>query len=348
MDYTFKKLKLSDAEKLWLTEIMKADFSPINVKSMKIRLWDKLPKDFNPRAIDWKLIRDNRLTLIGLWHVNPKSPIFSHVSKTIEATRDLIRKNSETKGVTAKEISDLVGISEREAEIALLLIYDLHGFFGDASRPKDHCGFGVANFYQDDSAYDEFLRFTNLEQKMEELFVGPKVSKNTIESIFSKGEPMANSETTWRLPSSRDIWSGIYKDFEVNKFAFGKNINFVTDGYKRKAIFRDLEQAYILAKNGFSKPAVILSGSIIEELLRLYLKDKKVRPAKNNFNEYIKACEQHGLLKGAISRLSDSVRHFRNLVHLEGEMTVRHKISKAAATSAVTSIFLISNDFRKC
>jgi len=164
---------------------------------------------------------------------------------------------------------------------------------------------------------------------------------------LSKGKLMTISRTLWKQPSSQDIWIDIYEDFEVKKLIFAKKINFVKDKYKRKALFRDIEHAYILAKNGFSKPAVILAGSVIEELLRLYLIAKNVKAANNTFDEYIKACEQNGLLKGAISRLSDSVRHFRNLVHLKGEMTVRYKISKATATSAVASIFIISNDFQK-
>ena len=171
MDYTFKQIKLFDAERLWLTEIYKANFSPVNIRSMKIRLWDELPKDFDPKTIDWRLIRDNRLTLIGLWHVDPNSPFFSHVLKTIEFTRNLIRKNLEIKGVTAKEISDSVGISEREAEIVLLLILDLYGFFCGAFRSKDHYGYRKAIFGEDDSAYDKFLRFENLEREMEEFYV---------------------------------------------------------------------------------------------------------------------------------------------------------------------------------
>ena len=158
---------------------------------------------------------------------------------------------------------------------------------------------------------------------------------------------MATSEPIWKQPSPRETWRDIYEDYDVKKLTFAKNINFVTESYKRKAIFRDIEQAYILAKIGFSKPAVIPAGSVIEELLRLYLKSKNIKAISNTFDGYIKTCEQHGLLKGAISRLSDSVRHFRNLVHLEGEMTARHKISKATATSAVASIFIISNDFQK-
>jgi len=346
MPYSFKQLKLSNAVRLWLTEIMKENFSPINVKSMKIRLWNELPKDFNPKAIDWRLIRDNRLTLVGLWYVNPQSPIFSHVSKTIEVTKDMIMKNPTIKSVTSNEIAELVSITERDAEIALMLVYDLRGFFGGGSG-RDSYGFKQADFYQDDSAYDEFLRFENLEQKMEEFFVGRNSTTNARKRASSKGESMTTSETLWKLSSSQDIWNDVYEDFDVKKLTFAKSINFVTDDYKRKAIFRDIEQSYILAKNGFSKPAVILAGSVIEELLRLYLKTKKVQPANNTFDEYIKACENSGFLKGAVNRLSDSVRHFRNLVHLEKETSPKHKISKATAKSAVASIFIVSNDFQK-
>lgn len=160
-----------------------------------------------------------------------------------------------------------------------------------------------------------------------------------------KSEPEDNILVGLLKNSSKEIWNSITVDFDINKRAFGRKISFVEDEYKRKIIFRDVEQAYILSKNGFSKSAVILSGSVIEELLRLYLKYKKVTPAKNTFEEYIKACENSGLLKSAISLLSDSVRHFRNFVHLEKEKSSKHAISKSAATGAVSSIFTIANDF---
>jgi hypothetical protein len=52
---------------------------------------------------------------------------------------------------------------------------------------------------------------------------------------------------------------------------------------------------------------VILAGSVIEELLRLYLKYKKINPIKDNFDGYIKTCEKNKLLEVGISRLSDSL-----------------------------------------
>jgi hypothetical protein len=156
----------------------------------------------------------------------------------------------------------------------------------------------------------------------------------------SKNQRGPNMQT---LP--KEIWQEIEKDFDVSKKNFGKKINFVKDKYKRNVIFRDVEHSYLLACNGFSKPAVILAGGVIEELLRLYLDSKGVRIKSDSFNDYIKACESNGLLKLAIHKLSDSVRHFRNIVHLSKETSSKITISKATAKGAVSSIFTIANDF---
>ena len=145
---------------------------------------------------------------------------------------------------------------------------------------------------------------------------------------------------------SNDVWKEIETDYDISKEDFREKIKFVADSFKREIIFRDVEQAYILANSGFCKPAVILSGSVIEELLRLYLKHKQITPVGNNFDAYIKTCEDKGLIKSAVHRLTDAVRHFRNLVHLEKELSPRHTISKATAKGAVSSIFTIANDFQ--
>ena len=97
--------------------------------------------------------------------------------------------------------------------------------------------------------------------------------------------------------------------------------------------------------NEFSKPALILAGGVSEELLRLYLEHKKIKPKNKRFVDYVKACEDNGLLKRGVSRLTDSVRDFRNLVHLDNEEIKKHTISKATAKGAVASIFTIANDF---
>ncbi|GEM_PF-2136168 len=165
-------------------------------------------------------------------------------------------------------------------------------------------------------------------------------SKNETSHVAVKGGKtgkISNDVTT--------TWKEIENDYGISKKIFGKKINFVTDPFKRKVIFRDIEHAYCLANTGYSKPAVILAGGVTEELLRLYLIHNAVPLSGKTFDFYIKACEEKGLLKKAVHRLSDSLRHFRNLVHLSNETTTKHTISIATAKGAVASIFTLANDF---
>lgn len=168
------------------------------------------------------------------------------------------------------------------------------------------------------------------------------------EKLAAKGTKkmrgISNSlDTSTAITGGRNAWLEIKGEYGVSKRMLGKRIVFIKDEFKRGVIFRDIEQAYLLANHGFYKPAVILAGGVIEELLRLYLKHKSVASESNNLDSYIKACEKQGFIKGAIHNLADSVRQFRNVVHMEREGSPKQSISKANAKGAVSSIFTIAS-----
>jgi len=188
---------------------------------------------------------------------------------------------------------------------------------------------------------DEKNKLISYTKREVDIFQKQSESKTQGKKVFSE---ISITEKEIQL-STLNAWARIKNEFGVSNLTFGRKIYFVKDKFKRKIIFRDTLNTYMLAEKGFSKSAVILAGSIIEELLCLYLEYKNIHPAKNNFNEYIKLCESKGILKKGISKLSDSVRHFRNIVHLKNELSPKYTISKAAAKNAVSSIFIISNDF---
>jgi len=164
-------------------------------------------------------------------------------------------------------------------------------------------------------------------------------------SIVKEEETAIMPDLLTKTLAAKANWEAIKEEYGNSKMAFGKKINFISDKFKRRIIFRDIEHAFLLANSGFSKSAVTLSGGVIEELLRLYLKHKDIRPISDSFDGYIQTCKERELLKTGISRLSDSVRYFRNLVHLSNEKGKRYTISKSAAKGAVASIFTIANDF---
>ncbi len=166
------------------------------------------------------------------------------------------------------------------------------------------------------------------------------------ESGFMRKEKKAPAEDL--LPetiTAKAGWKDIENKYDMTKNRFGRKINFVTDSFKRKIIFRDVKDACELASLGYAKPAVLLAGGVIEELLRLYLAHKGFSPPHNTLDSYIKTCEQNGLFRTGVAPLSDSLRQFRNLVHLSREKASKYSITKATAIGAVSSIFTIANDF---
>jgi hypothetical protein len=171
-------------------------------------------------------------------------------------------------------------------------------------------------------------------------FIAENIKQN-LQHQSTATEKKKNSGVKITSSHNKTIWNEIKEDYGISKRAFGKKINFVTDKFKRKIIFRDVEHACILLNNGYSKPAVILAGSVTEELLRLFLKHNKIKPSNNRFESYIEACTKNNLIKTGIHSLSDTVRHFRNIVHLEKEKSSKDTIFISAAKVAVSSIFTI-------
>lgn len=236
---------------------------------------------------------------------------------------DICDFRSATKSITLSNVKRTgMALSEESKEIGSR--FSRYSKTGDESLiidiPKDKLKLALIQYSSD----KRFPHYAAMEMRLKEL--------------DSMAKPVSR-------PNPVNGWAKIFKEYGVTKSAFGKRIDFVKDPFKREILFRDVEHAYRLADGGFFKSAVILAGGVIEELLRLYLESKAISSSKKDFDGYIKECENKKLLKAAISRLSDSVRHFRNYVHLEKETSVRHTLSKANAKGSVASIFVIVNDF---
>jgi len=258
--------------------------------------------------------------------------------------RDIRRAYYKTGRILFKDI-DISGGSFKHANIVGMLIENCNC----ANANFFHANIERTTFFNTNLDGANFNRCILYKTKAVALhktrLVGEQTKKAKSDDLSDKAKKENNLKEIKMNKGKSNIWTEIGKDYDVSKRGFGKKINFVTDRFKRSIIFRDVEHAYVLASYGFSKPAVILAGSIVEELLRIYLGHKHIRPSSNTFESYLNACKDNNLLKSAIHRLSDSVRHFRNIVHLENESSQRYTISKSTAKGAVASIFTIANDF---
>jgi hypothetical protein len=337
MVYNYQKLKLTKDENVWLKEIWNQDFNDIDLKATKVKLWGKLSKEFKPEKMDYRLIRGNCLTFVGLWHIDHDNSVFTYSKQVVEKILSLIQNNPSLNRILSNEISDALSIPKRDIQIALTLLSDI-GFFSGGTKQRNEIIFDEVHFSHNNDAYDKFLSYNTLEDSIEEFY--------NISAPLDYKLPKPDKLFTISKNIQSDIvWNDIAAEYNISKQTFGKKFNFVKDPYKRKIIFRDVEQAYILSNNGFAKPAIILAGGVIEELLRLFLESKNQLPNNKTFDTYIKVCQQNGYLKSGVTQLSDSARHFRNLVHLEKELNSKTALSRATAKSVVSTIFIIIHNF---
>lgn len=175
MDYSFKKHQLSDAEKLWLQEAARS--MPFDPKLAKVKLFGKIPKDFDPDKIDRRLYVPGKITLIGRWHVERNSPVFGAVDlfgavdKVISAIRASILANPGVESFAAEDIAQQTGLDEKLVSSALYEMGQLGSFFNSATGSSATLDAYKSIKLSGDRAYDDYLRYKNLDDLLDRVYV---------------------------------------------------------------------------------------------------------------------------------------------------------------------------------
>lgn len=193
MTVTFKNHKLTEAERLWMKEIYtNKDF---DFKLARVKLFDKLPKNFNPRDIDKRFLTDGKnLTFLGVWNVDPDSDIIKHVDKVIIAIKDLIFKQPGLESVTAEQISKGTGIDQHSVEAAFYNMRHLDSFISSATESTTKSGYTQITLSGDDG-YNAYLRYEDID--------------GLLERIYKRSESAAASSFLVPLQSAYPFYSGL-------------------------------------------------------------------------------------------------------------------------------------------
>ncbi len=162
MIYKFPKIDLSEPERIWLTAVYSKlkEGDQIDTKTLKAKLWHKLPRGFNPRTIDKRLLLNGRdITVLGIWHIDPESDFIEKTDQIILSIRDLLISKPQIIEVTAEQISLLTQIPKNEVARIFMRLSQLGYFHVSATtyveEGKD-IGYNSIRFDQE-SAFDEYL-----------------------------------------------------------------------------------------------------------------------------------------------------------------------------------------------
>lgn len=172
IDHSFKRHAITADQKLWLAEVDRAfpNFSP---RAARLALEGRVAPGSTPDAIDVRLYRSKRLTAVGLWHVNPQHPRLLGLDKTIRAIRQRILAKPDLQAVTSAEIASDTGLSETQVGEAMFAAGEVGtGFFSQAEgMPGSSVAHAKLHFRDDDSADDDYLNYTGIEDLLERFYV---------------------------------------------------------------------------------------------------------------------------------------------------------------------------------
>ena len=131
----FPKIEVAADVKVWLVaayERFKAG-ERVNPQQMLVELWPKIP-DFDYQSIDGRLMSFGvKLTLLGILQIDPDTELCDQTDQVIRLIKERIKKQPALESVTAKEVSEALGIGEERVALIFLLMDDLGHFWNGAS-----------------------------------------------------------------------------------------------------------------------------------------------------------------------------------------------------------------------
>lgn len=190
MKFDFPEIKISNPERVWLEKIyekMKIR-DEFDFRTLRVELWDQLPEDFDPSQIDYRLIQDNGLTLLGLCLLEPESEMIKNTEKVIIAIRKMIINNPKLEKVNAKQVAEDLSLQVVEVEEIFRLIHTMGDFWSGASGGTYRTGYSEITI-RNDRTLNEYMRFKNLQEKIEQFLQNSKSNIERPIEILKKESP---------------------------------------------------------------------------------------------------------------------------------------------------------------
>jgi len=167
MNHGFQDFQLTPDQKLWMHNVY--DSGDFNIDRTRQKLSGQIANDFDPNDIDTRVYKRNHLTLIGIFHVDPKSPVFGNVQDIMTEISTRMKRDNGFDSITSQELSDRLGISVENIEHAVYFLSEMGTYFDGVYRHSADAGSLMMNF-KTDPVRKKYLNFLNLGGVMESFF----------------------------------------------------------------------------------------------------------------------------------------------------------------------------------
>jgi hypothetical protein len=165
MAHNVFKIKLSESQRLWLRAICSKlrGGEQVSARTLKVELRDKLPKDFDPSQIDYRLLAgEDQITLLGIALLDPTSELVKKADLVINSVQNSLIPSPEIKSIGVDAVSQEIKLPREEVAVLFRKLTRV-GYFHDSGTIYGHGIDGLLTINIDSRTLDSYLRFNSLE-----------------------------------------------------------------------------------------------------------------------------------------------------------------------------------------
>jgi peptidoglycan L-alanyl-D-glutamate endopeptidase CwlK len=182
----------------------------VRARTLKVELKDKLPRDFDPSEIDYRLLAgEDQITLLGIALLDPTSELVKKADLVINSVHRLLIGNPEIKSVGAEFVSHETELPKEEVAIIFRKLGRV-GYFHDSGSIYGHGIDGLLTINIDTRTFDAYLKYESLE--------------GILDTLIDDDSALVNSTPTGKetLTHANQLYDKV-KDLIQNKTVLDKN-----------------------------------------------------------------------------------------------------------------------------
>lgn len=278
-----------------------------------------------------------KLTFVGILLCPKAKDDVNILYRYLDFIKQEFRKNPEIQKVKSIQVEDALKLSKEQSKRLFELINIGSIYSSSSSSWQNEWEVGIPSDIEDLAELESPQKY--LAQRIEKYYITSDNKQKQKKTPFM-GYQIAGYQIEDKS-SPNSVWKHIKSEYGLNQRAIAMKINFIKDSFRRSIILRDIRDAVFALDNGMTKIAVVLSGGVIEEILRCKLETKNIKPVREDLYNYIETCLKNNIIKQSTANLLHAIRDFRNLVHLKNEKSRKDTMSGNEASTTINSIFTL-------
>lgn len=152
---------LTPSQRLWLETLYKYQVEGKNVSKRELTV--ELAGKGSPYGTPGAFLRGDKITILGVALVAPESKIVEETNQVIQAVRNLIKNNPNVEKITAKAISQVIGLNEKIVEGIFKNLAELGVFHNSGTNGSD----GWESININEKAFEDYNQFESIQEIIE-------------------------------------------------------------------------------------------------------------------------------------------------------------------------------------